>query len=373
MTDHSPLRIGFCTDLAGPYQGVDGPAGAEAIRMAIEDMGAAVAGRRVELLLGDHQNDPGRAAEIARKWYEEDGVDMVISGVNSDTSLAMTAIAVKHGKPIFVVGAGTSIQTRERSAFPVIQYAYDTIALATVPGLALTRQGMKRWFYVTADYQFGRELEAHGTEAVQAAGGVVVGSVKNPHGADDFTPYLEAARESRAEVLGLANGHAELLKAMAAMEKMNMTHRMKLVGLLTFIDDIHHMGLEKAQGLYLADSWFWTRDAQARRWAERFFARRQRMPSSLQAADYSAALQYLKAVAATNSTDPTVVLTYLRKATLDDMYVKGGRIREDGTMLHDMYLLRVKRPVQSTGEWDCYDLVETIAGGEAFPSGAGRP
>ncbi|MGJ7526034.1 ABC transporter substrate-binding protein [Variovorax sp. GB1P17] len=374
MTDNNPIRIGFCTDLAGPYQGVDGPAGAEAIRMAIEDMGGSVAGRRVELLLGDHQNAPGRAAEIARKWYEQDGVDMVITGVNSDTSLAMTAIAARLGKPIFVVGAGTSVQTRERAAFPVIQYAYDTIALATVPGLALTRQGMKRWFYVTADYQFGRELEAHGTAAVRAAGGVVVGSVKNPHGADDFTPYLEAARESRAEVLGLANGHAELLKAMAAMEKMNMTHQMKLVGLLTFIDDIHHMGLEKAQGLYLADSWFWTRDVQTRRWAERFFARQQRMPSSLQAADYSAALQYLKAVAATNSTDPVAVLTYLRKATLNDMYVKDGRIREDGTMLHDMYLLRVKQPAQSTGEWDCYDLVETIAGEAAFPSGAaGRP
>lgn len=373
VTDnHHPIRIGFCTDLAGPYQGVDGPAGADAIRMAIEDMGGAVAGRRIELLLGDHQNDPHRAAEIARKWYEEDGVDMVISGVNSDTSLAMTAIAAKHGKPIFVVGAGTSVQTQERAAFPIIQYAYDTLALATVPGLGLTRQGMKRWFYVTADYQFGRELEAHGRAAVEAAGGVVVGSVRNPHGADDFTPYLEAARDSHAEVLGLANGHAELLKAMAAMEKMNMTHQMKLVGLLTFIDDIHHMGLQKAQGLYLADSWFWTRDAEARRWAERFFARQQRMPSSIQAADYSAALQYLKAVAATDSTDPKVVLTCLRSATLNDMYVKGGRVREDGTMLHDMYLLRVKEPGQSTGEWDCYELVATVGAEEAFPSRAGR-
>lgn len=361
------IKIGFCTDLTGPYQGVDGPAGAKAIRMAIEDMGGTVAGRRVELLLGDHHNDPQIAAEIARKWHADDGVDMMISGVNSDTSLAMTAVAARHGKPIFVVGAGTSVQTRERAAPSIIQYAYSTVALATVPGLGLTRQGLKRWFYVTADYPFGRELQAHGTSAVEAAGGTIVGSIRNPHGEDDFTPYLAAARDSHAEVLGLANGHAELLKAMAAMEKMNLTHQMELVGLLTFIDDIHEMGLEAAQGLYLADSWFWTRDAESGGWAERFFARQQRMPSSLQAADYSAALQYLKAVAATNSTDPDVVLAHLRSTTFDDMYVRNGRLREDGTMLHDMYLLRVKAPRQSNGEWDYYEPIATIAAEEAFP------
>jgi len=366
MTD-AAIKIGFCTDLAGPYQGVDGPAGAEAIRMAIEDMGGTVAGRRVELLLGDHRNDPQIAADIARTWFEEDGVDVVIGGVNSDTSLAMTALAARHGKPVFVVGAGTSVQTRERAAPSVIQYAYSTVALATVPGLGLTRQGLKRWFYITAEYPFGRELQAHGTAAVEAAGGTVVGSVGNPHGEVDFTPYLMAARDSDAEVLGLANGHAELLKAMAAMKTMDLTRRMTLVGLLTFIDDIHDMGLQEAQGLYLADSWFWTRDPESRRWAARFFARRQRMPSSLQAADYSAALQYLKAVAAVNSTEPGIVLAHLRRTTFDDIYVRNGRLREDGTMLHDMYLLRVKEPKQSGGDWDFYELITTISAEEAFP------
>jgi branched-chain amino acid transport system substrate-binding protein len=364
---NAPIRIGFSTDLSGPYQSVDGPAGAEAIRMAIEDAGGTVAGRRVELLLGDHHNDEREAAAIAQRWLAQEGVDMMISGVNSDTSLAMTAVATKQGKPILVVGAGTSVQTRERAALPVIQYAYSTVSLATVPGLALTRQGLKRWFYVTADYAFGRELQEHGSEAVRAAGGTVVGSIRNPHGAEDFTPFLEAARDSNAEVLGLANGHAELLKAMAAMEKMGLTNRMQLVGLLTFIDDIHDMGLEKAQGLYLADSWFWTRDEESRRWAERFFSRRQRMPSSLQAADYSAATQYLQAVAAVGSTEPQAVIKQLRRATLNDMYVKNGRIREDGTMLHDMYLLRVKTPEQSKGEWDVYEVIATVSGEEAFP------
>jgi branched-chain amino acid transport system substrate-binding protein len=363
----TPIRIGLCTDLSGPYQSVDGPAGGDAIRMAIEDMGDIVAGRPVELLLGDHRNNAAEAGAIARRWYTEDGVDMIVSGVNSDTSLAVTAVAAEQGKPVFVVGAGTSVQTRERAAPPVIQYAYSTVGLATVPGLALTRQGPKRWFFVTADYPFGRELEEHGRAAVEAAGGAVVGSVKNPHGADDFTPFLEAARESGAQVLGLANGHAELLKAMDAMERLGLTERMKLVGLLTFVDDIHDMGLEKAQGLYLADSWYWTRDAQARGWAERFFARQQRMPSSLQAADYSAALQYLRAAAAVGNTEPESVIRYLRGATLDDMYVTGGHIREDGMMLHDLYLLRVKKPEQSTGAWDFYEAVATVPGEEAFP------
>ena len=364
MTD-DPIRIGFCTDLTGPYQGVDGPAGVDAVRMAIEDAGGTVAGRRVELVLGDHRNDPAEATAIAERWCAEGGADVLISGVNSDTSLAITAVAADRGRPVFVVGAGTSVQTRERSNPMVIQYAYDTVALATVPGLALTRRGLSRWFYVTADYPFGRELQEHGTAAVEAADGSVVGSVRNPHGEDDFVPFLTAARDSGAEVLGLANGHAELLRAMAAMDTVGMT--MPLVGLLTFIDDVHDMSLDKAQGLYLADSWFWTRDAEARQWAERFFEKQRRMPSSLQAADYSAATQYLRAVTAVGGTDPEAVVGYLRGATLNDMYVHGGRIREDGTMLHDMYLLQVKAPEASAEPWDYYDLVATVAGDDAFP------
>ena len=364
----NPIRIGFCTDLSGPYQSVDGPGGAEAIRMAVADIGGSAAGRPIELLLGDHRNDVKEATAIARRWYGQEGVDVVISGVNSDTSMALTGVAAELGKPILVVGAGTSVLTRERPAPGIIQYAYDTVALATVPGLVLTRQGDKRWFYITADYPFGRELEAHGRAAVIAAGGKVVGSVLNPHEADDFTPYVQAALDSGADVLGLANGHAELIKAMAAMQRMGVRDRMKLVGLLTFVGDIHEMGLDEAQGLYLADSWFWTRDAASRVWAKRFHASQKVMPSSLQAADYSAATQYLRAVAAIGTTDAGAVIGHLRDATLNDMYVKNGRIRADGTMLHDMHLLSVKTPARSTSAWDVYDLIATVPGEEALPN-----
>jgi len=363
----NPIRIGFCTDLSGPYQSVDGPSGAAAIRMAIADMSGSVAGRSVELLLGDHRNDPNKAAAIAARWYREQDVDVVISGVNSDTSLAMTSVATEVGKPILVVGAGTSVQTRERANRNVIQYAYDTVALATVPGLVLSSQGKKRWFYITADYAFGRELETHGRAAVRAGGGTVVGSVLNPHEANDFKPFVQAALDSGAQVLGLANGHSELIKAMAAMTRMGVRQRMTLVGLLTFVGDIHEMGLAEAQGLYLADSWFWTRDEASRAWAKRFHASEKVMPSSLQAADYSAVTQYLRAVGATGGTDAKAVIGHLRGATLNDVYVRNGRIRADGTMLHDMYLLRVKAPDRSTGPWDVYDLVATVPGAEAFP------
>lgn len=364
-----PIRIGFCTDLSGPYRNVDGPAGAAAIRMVIADMGGQVGGRSVELLLGDHRNDAGEAAAIARRWYREQKVDVVVGGVNSDTSLALTGVAAELGKPILVVGAGTSVQTRERPAPGTIQYAYDTVALATVPGLVLTRRGDARWFYITADYAFGRELEKHGRAAVRAAGGTVVGSVLNPHDADDFTPFVKAALDSGANVLGLANGHAELLKAMTAMKAMGGSDRMRLVGLLTFVDDLRDMGLEEAQGLYLADSWFWTRDAESRAWAERFHAAQRRMPSSLQAADHSAATQYLRAVAATGAVDAGPVIRHLRGATLSDMYVRNGRIRSDGTMLHDIHLLRAKKPAAATSPWDVYDHVATVPGAEAFPDG----
>lgn len=220
---------------------------------------------------------------------------------------------------------------------------------------------------MTADYPFGRELEEHARVAVETNGGTVVGSVMNSHHADDFTPYLEAARDSGADVVGLANGHGALLKAMAAMEKLGLTGSMKLLGLLTFSDDIRQIGVDKAQGLYLADSWFWTRDNVSRAWAERFRRRQNRTPNSLHAADYSATTQFLKAVGEIGSADPEAVIRHLRSATLNDVYVRGGRIREDGTMLHDIYLLRVKSLSDARYEDGFYDLVATIPGDEAFP------
>jgi len=365
---HKTIRVGFCTDLTGPYRKVDGLGGAEAIRMAIEDVEGEAAGSRVELLLGDHHNDSEQAKKIAFDWYTQSGVDLIISGVNSDTSLAMSGVAADLHRPLMVVGAGTSVQTRERASSSVIQYAYNTVALATVPGLVLTSKGDSRWFYITADYPFGRELEAHGRVAVSTAGGTVVGAVINPHGEENFVPYIEAALESGAQVLGLANGHAALIKAMKAMELLGATSKLKVVGLLTFIDDIYEMGQEQAKGLYLCDSWYWTRDAESRAWAHRFFLRQQRMPSSLQAADYSAVKQYLQTVKEIGSTDPDAVTGALRSRVLDDMYVKSGRIREDGMMLHEMYLLKIKEASLSSHPWDCYDLIATVSGDQAFPT-----
>ena len=363
------IRIGFVTDLSGPYEAVDGKAGAEAIRWAIADAGGLVNGRKVELLTADHHNNIDSAAAQARRLFEA-GADVLLSGVNSETSLAMSAVATKFQKPFIVIGAGTTAQTNAQCSPYAVQYAYNTAALAKVAGLGVTKAGGKSWYLLTADYEFGHQLQAGTEAAVKAAGGQVRGAVRHAHEARDFTPYLEKAQASQAQVLGLASGHTTLLNAVKQADSLRLNQRMKLVGLLMFVDDIHALGLPQAQGIYLADSWYWTRDAETRAWAKRFFQRFQRMPSSLQVADYSAASQYLKAVGAARSQAADKVLAQLHKATINDVFMKNGHLRPDGVLTHDMYLLQVKQPSQSTEPWDYYNLVETLVGEAGWPTKA---
>lgn len=361
------IRIGFITDLSGPYEEFDGNAGAEAIKMAIADMGGRVAGRRVEVIAADHQNKVDVAVARARELLDDRGVDVLISGVNSDTSLAMSRVAKERKKPFIVVGAGTTVQTDAECSPYVIQYAYNTAALAKVAGRGVAEAGGKSWYLVTADYEFGRQLESGVMSAVEASGGSVLGSVRHPHDTKDFTALLTGARSSKAQVLALGDGHTSLIDAVRKAGELGVNKQMKIVGLLTFIDEIHALGLGGAQGLYLADSWFWTRDDETRAWGKRFFGKFGRMPSSLHAADYSAALQYLKAVEAAESDDPEEVLSRMKRTKIDDVFARNGRIRGDGIMVHDMYLLRVKAPARSKGPWDYYDLVRTFAGDAAWP------
>ena len=360
------IRIGFITDLSGPYAEVDGPAGGEAIRMAIADMGGTVAGKRVEVLLGDHQNKTDVAAALAREWFDYKGVDVLIGGVNSDTSLAMAKVAHEKKKLFIVVGAGTSVQTNEQCSPYVVQYAYDTTALGKVTGGGVSKAGGNSWYFLTADYEFGSQLEKYTTAAVKSTGGKIVGAVKHPHAAEDFTPFLREAKDSKAQVLALSNGHTDTINAVKRANALGITKSMKLAGLLVFIDEVHKLGLKEAQGLYLADSWYWTRDDETRTWSRRFFQNFERMPSSLHAADYSAARQYLTAVKAIGSTDGDQVISQMRKQKINDIYAKNGYIRADGIMIHDMYLLQVKSPDQSKEPWDYYNLVETFRGESAW-------
>ena len=360
------IRIGFITDLSGVYSGPDGPGGVEAIKMAIQEMGGEINGKKIELLVADHQNKADVASAKAREWFDQKGLDMLIGGTNSSTALAMSKVAADKKKPIIVVGAGAPALTNEQCTPYTLNYAYDTVALARGTGAAVVKAGGKTWYFLTADYAFGHALQADTTKVVEAGGGKVVGSVKHPLSSADFSSFLLQAQSSKAEILALANAGADATNAIKAANEFGITKNMRLAGLIMFINDIHAMGLPATQGMYLTDSWYWNASEQSRAWSKKFFEVRRAMPSSLQAADYSAALQYLRAVKATGTDDADRVLAYLRENKLNDMYIKDGVVRPDGRVVHDMYLLQVKTPEQSKEPWDYFDVLQTIDGNEAF-------
>jgi branched-chain amino acid transport system substrate-binding protein len=364
------IRIGFITDMGGLYSDIDGQAGAEAIRMAIAEMGGAINGKKVELLTADHQNKADVAAAKAREWFDTQGMDMLIGGTNSGTSLAMAKVAAEKKKPFIAVGAGTSALTNEQCSPYTIHWAYDTVALAKGTGGAVVRAGGKSWYFLTADYAFGQALQNDTANVVKAAGGTVAGSVKHPLSTSDFSSFLLQAQSSKAQILGLANAGGDTINAIKAANEFGITKSMKLAGLLMFINDVHSLGLKNTQGMYLTDSWYWNRDAETRAWGRKFFEKVKRMPSSLQAGDYSVALNYLQAVKAAGTDDGDKVMAQLKKAKVNDVFAKNGYVREDGRMVHDMYLMQVKTPDQSKEPWDYYNVVETIKGDAAFTTKA---
>jgi branched-chain amino acid transport system substrate-binding protein len=363
------IRIGFITDMSGLYSDIDGPAGADAIRMAIADMGGEVNGKKIELLVADHQNKADIAGAKAREWFDQQGVDMLIGGTNSGTSLAMAAVAAEKHKPFIAVGAGTSALTNERCTPYTIHWAYDTTALAKGTGGAVVKAGGKSWFFLTADYAFGSALQNDTAKVVRDAGGTVIGSVRHPLGASDFSSFLLQAQASKAQILGLANAGGDTVNSIKAANEFGITKTMKLAGLLMFINDVHSLGLKATQGMYLTDSWYWNKSPETRAWSRKFFDKEKRMPSSLQAADYSVALNYLQAVKAVGTDDADKVLAQLHKSKVNDMYAKGS-IRPDGRMVHDMYLMQVKTPAESNEPWDYYRIVATIPGDQAFTTKA---
>ncbi len=364
------VRIGFITDLSGLYADIDGPAGAEAIRMAIADMGGSVAGKKIELLVADHQNKPDVAAAKAREWFDTQGLDMLVGGTSSGTNLAMAKIALEKKRPFMSVGAATSALTNEQCTPYTVHYAYDTKALANGTGNAVVKSGGKSWYFLTADYAFGSQLQNDTSAVVKAAGGTVVGSVRHPLSASDFSSFLLQAQSSKAQILGLANAGGDTINAIKAANEFGITSTMKLAGLLMFINDIHSLGLKATQGMYLTDSWYWNRDAEARAWSRKFFEKNKRMPSSIQAGDYSAVSTYLSAVKAIGTDDADKVMAQMKKVKINDMFAKGGYIRDDGRMVHDMYLMQVKTPAESNEPWDYYKVVETFKGDSAWTTKA---
>jgi len=360
------IKIGFITDMNGLYTDIDGAGGAEAIKMAIADAGVVIAGKKVEFISADHQNKADIAASKAREWFDQQGVDVLIGGTNSGANLAMAKVAADKKKVFISIGAGSSRLTNEECTPYTVHYAYDTVALARGTGGAIVKQGGKNWYFMTADYAFGHSLEKDTSDVVKAGGGKVLGAVKHPLSASDFSSFLLQAQGSKAQILGLANAGGDAINSIKAANEFGVTKSMKLAGLLIFINDIHSLGLNATQGMYLTDGWYWDANAETRAWSKRYFAKMKKEPSMLQAADYSAASNYLKAVKAVGTDDSDKVMAYLKKTPINDMFTKNGVIRPDGRMVHDMYLMEVKKPAESKYPWDYYKLVATIPGDQAY-------
>ncbi len=359
------VKIGFITDLSGLYADIDGQGGAEAIKMAIEDAGGKVLGKPIELVTADHQNKADIAASKAREWMDQQGLDVLIGGTNSGTGLAMNKVAAEKKRVYMNIGAGTARLTNEECSPYTVHYAYDTVALAKGTGSAVVKQGGKSWFFLTADYAFGHSLENDTAAVVKANGGTVLGSVRHPLSASDFSSFLLQAQASKAQILGLANAGGDTINAIKAAKEFGITKTMKIAGLLMFINDIHSLGLKNTEGLLMTDSWYWDMNDDTRKFANRYFSKMKKMPSSLQAADYSAVSTYLKAVAAAKTDDPDKVMAELKKTKINDFYTK-GYIRQDGRGIHDMYLMQVKSPAESKKPWDYLKVVATIPGEQAF-------
>jgi branched-chain amino acid transport system substrate-binding protein len=363
------VKIGFITDMSSLYADVEGKNGATAIQMAIDDFGGKALGQPIELLTADHQNKADIAASKAREWIDTAGATMIFGGTNSGTALATAKVAAEKKRVYFNNGAGTSALTNEQCTPYTVHYAYDTVALAKGTGGAVVDRGGKNWFFLTADYAFGQALETDTTAVIKAKGGTVAGSVRHPLNASDFSSFLLQAQNSKAQILGLANAGGDTINAIKAAREFGINKTMKTAGLLVFLTDIHSLGLKNTEGLLHTTSWYWDLNDDTRKFANAFFAKTKRMPTDVQAADYSATMTYLKAVAAAKTTDSDKVMAQLKSTPINDFYGK-GQIRADGSFIHDMYLVEAKAPAESKKPWDYLKVIAKLPGDQVFTTKA---
>jgi branched-chain amino acid transport system substrate-binding protein len=357
--------IGDIDDLSGVYADTGGQGSIEAANMAIADFGGTVLGKKIVLLSADHQNKPDIGASKFREWADQNGLNLLLGGSNTGVNIAMAKVAAAKRVPFIVIGAGGASLTGADCTAYSVHYAYDTTALANGTASVIVKGGGKSWYFITADYAFGTQLQDAATRVVIANGGKVLGSVRAPLGTTDYSSFLLQAQASGAQVLGLANAGTDFSNSLKAAVEFGITTTMKPAALLAFISDIHSLTLPTAQGLYLTTAWYWDLNAETREFGKRFFAKMKKEPTMDQAAYYSATLQYLKAVQAAGSTDPDKVMAELKKTRINDLFTKNGYIRADGLMVHDMYVMQVKTAAESKYPWDYYKLIKVMSGEEA--------
>ncbi|WP_081964049.1 ABC transporter substrate-binding protein [Hoeflea sp. BAL378] len=367
------IKLGVLNDRSGVYADLSGEGSVVAARMAVEDFGAADKGIKVEIVSADHQNKPDIASNIARQWYDAEGVDAILDVPTSSAALAVAEITAQAGKVFLNSGAATTDLTGAQCQPTTIHWTYDTAALANGTGKAVTEAGGKKWFFLTADYAFGHALERDTTAVVTATGGEVVGQVNVPFPATDFSSFLLQAQGSGADVIGLANAGGDTVNAIKQASEFGITQAgQQLAALLMFVTDVHALGAETAQGLSLTEAFYWDLNDKTREWSTRFEEKQGAKPTMVQAGVYSATMHYLRAVEAVGSSDSKEVVAKMKATEFDDPLFGKGHVRGDGRVIHDMYLFEVKKPADSTGEWDLYNQIATISGEDAFPADARR-
>ena len=361
-----PLKLGVLTDMSSLYADNGGPGSVVAAQMAIDDFGGSVLGRKIELIAADHQNKADVGGVIARRWIENENIEAILDVPNSAVALAVQGITREKKKLFLATGAATSRLTGDECSQTGIHWTYDTYALSQGTTKAVSKLGVKSWFFLSADYSLGAQLEADSRKVIDAEGGKVVGSVKHPINTPDFSSFLLQAQSSKAEAIALADAGGDFINVVKQAGEFGVTRTQKLVGLLVFIADINSLGLPSAQGLILSSAFYWDLNDDTRAWSKRFIDKTNKVPTMIHAGTYGAVMHYLKAAAAAGSVDGPTIASKMREIPVNDFMTKNGKIREDGRLVRDMYLFRVKKPDESKYRFDYYQLLATIPGNEAF-------
>lgn len=361
------VKLGVLTDLSGTYSDLSGPGAVEATRMAIDDFVAKEKPDfKVEVISADHQNKADISANKAREWFDTQKVDAIVDLVTTSTALAVMKVANEKNRISLISGAASTPITNEQCNDTTAHWTYDTYSLPVGTAKAVVQQGGKSWYFITADYAFGHSLEKNTSDVVKASGGKVVGSVRHPFPGSDFSSFLLSAQSSGAQVIGLANAGNDTINSIKQAKEFGITPKQTLAGLLMFISDVHSLGLDTTAGMYLTTGFYWDYNDETRAWSKRFFDKMKRMPTMVQAGDYSAVYHYLKAVKAAGTDEAKAVMAKMREMPVNDFFAKNGKLRTDGRMVHDMYLVQVKKPSESKYPWDYYHVRQVIPGDQAF-------
>jgi len=363
------VKIGVLTDMTGYYSDLAGPGSVLAAQMAVADFGGKMLGKPIQVISADHQLKADVASNIARKWFDQEQVDVIVDLVSSSTAGAVMPVAAEKKRITLLSGPGTTAFTGDKCTPYNVHWTYNNWALANGTGREVVKQGGDTWFFVTADYVFGRSLEEDTAKVVKAAGGKVLGYARHPSpGTTDFSSYLLQAQASGAKIIGLANAGGDTVNCIKQAAEFGVTPKQTLAGLLVFITDVNALGLDAAKGLYLTTAFYWDMNDETRKWSKRFFEKHKKMPTMVQAGVYSSILHYLKAVQAAGTDDADAVMAKMKATPVNDFFAKNATIGPDGLLRHDMYLAQVKAPSDSKYPWDYYKIVQTIPAAQAFPS-----